>query len=124
MDLIQYGKFKSHSGLDLNWKIDCDALSNNDIKAIATIIRKKFIYGKVIGIPRGGLKLAAELLPYERNLLIDPLLIVDDVLTTGKSMEEFREKYVHKNIIGVVIFSRTLNIPNWIHPIFTTSNWT
>lgn len=50
------------------------------------------------------------------------LLIVDDVLTTGTSMIEAKNKelnnYNEKHIQGVVIFARG-EIPNWVSPIFT-----
>lgn len=80
--------------------------------------RAAAVYGKVIGVPRGGLRLAAALLPYER--LGYPLLIVDDVLTTGISMQEMRDRFPLEEAIGVVIFARG-QCPDWIRPIFTVS---
>lgn len=42
-------------------------------------------------------------------------LVVDDVLTTGASMQTER-MYGDR---GVVIFARTRHIPDWVHAIFT-----
>jgi orotate phosphoribosyltransferase len=44
-------------------------------------------------------------------------LIVDDVLTTGKSMEEMRKKHSNVLTIGVVLFARG-KCPKWVEPIF------
>ena len=44
-------------------------------------------------------------------------LIVDDVLTTGKSMNEEYQKLGYA-AVGVVIFSRIENYPVWVYPIF------
>src|SRR5579872_3733855 len=62
--LITFGWFASSSGFQLPWKIDCDCLGNKEIEAISHLIRGKFAFGNVIGIPRGGFKLAEALSPY------------------------------------------------------------
>ena len=51
----------------------------------------------------------------------DPYLICDDVLTTGGSMIEFRDKYFSKNYsFGWVIWSRNSDPKNdWISALFT-----
>ncbi len=109
--------FISHSGLKLNFKIECDMLTNTDIKTIAVIITEKYDFCDVVGIPTGGSRLYNELKKYvskESNTL----LIVDDVLTTGESMQREREKYnTPLQIQGVVIFARA-KCPEWIDPIF------
>jgi orotate phosphoribosyltransferase len=113
MSLFQRGAFKLHSGAFTDWKIDCDALTDEDIETLAEQIGRRFRFGSVEGVPTGGLRLAVAL---ERYLLPDslPLLIVDDVLTTGASMEEQR---AGRDAIGVVIFSRGA-CPGWVTPIF------
>ena len=116
--MIELGEFKSHSGLILPWKIDCDDFSDNDIRALASIIASKFNFSDVYGIPRGGTRLADALSKYSISNSKYPLLIADDVLTTGLSMEQAKQD-LSKDAIGVVIFSRKTVIPNWIHPIFT-----
>ena len=90
IDLFQKIDFKSHSGLDLSWKIEMDALSDNEWKCIAHMIMGlSQPFQAVIGIPRGGLKLGGYLHEYSTQNPADPYLIVDDVMTTGGSMEEY-----------------------------------
>lgn len=111
--------FISHSGQSLDWKINCDALSNEDIQTLAWIISSKFDFNEVIGIPTGGTRLATALQSY---LVPDfeCLLLVDDVLTTGASMKKaYNEWYTkRRRVAGVVIFTRTPNYPLWITPLF------
>lgn len=102
-----------HSGAKSDFKIECDALDDEDIETIAYLISKKVNFRKVIGVPNGGIRLQKSLEKYITDGLI---LIVDDVLTTGKSMEEMRNKE-GKETIGVVIFARN-KCPDWITPIF------
>jgi len=123
MNLFKWETFKAHSGEMLDWKINCDALTDEDIKCLAKIITLKIEYKQALGIPRGGIKLALELKKY-RTPVSDVTLIVDDVLTTGNSMERIREKLIihnYKNIKGAVIFSRS-KCPDWITPIFQLWN--
>ena len=117
--LVKHGWFRSRSGLQLPWKLDADALSDDDIGEIAKIITGKFAFGAVIGVPRGGLRLQRALEPHREDGY--PTLIVDDVLTTGKSMEEWRAP-VPGPVVGVVIFARG-RCPNWVWPIFQVSEW-
>jgi hypothetical protein len=120
MALLKNQPFSSHSGLHLPFKIDCDALSREDIKTITGIIARKFTFREVYGVPRGGIRLAKALrsfcLPTGQHTLI-----VDDVFTTGASMEEARKK-IGINSIGVVIFARR-PCPAWIRPVFQLSEW-
>ena len=118
--MIEFGWFGSHSGFQLPWKINCDTLSDADIDGIVRIIRWKFAFGGVYGIPQGGLRLARALEPYIESDY--PLLIIDDVLTTGNSMESTRQRIGQPNTIGVVVFARGV-CPNWIWPIFQVNEW-
>jgi hypothetical protein len=114
--------FISHGGLPLNWKIDCDSLTPDDWRALAAIVGPRLDFGKVHGIPRGGLAFAEALKPYARSF--GTLLIVDDVLTTAGSMENARRSFTYDGITGfvairgVVLFSRTPACPEWITPVF------
>lgn len=129
MSLFKRKKFISHSGKSLDFKIECDMLKNSDWEAIAFIIHVKMRFQSVTGIPRGGLKLAKKLEQYtEVGNKTLPHLIVDDVLTTGKSMEKMRDELVYVErktqggILGVVLFSRQSvedeDLLGWVFPIF------
>jgi len=121
MDLFRTGDFIFHSGTKSDFKIDCDVLSLESWKSIARQVAKRVRFSKVIAIPRGGSIFAATLDPYESFYSSDPILIVDDVLTTGASMEEMKTKLNEhgnkNNVIGVVLFSY-IKPAEWIIPIF------
>ena len=96
--------FVGHSGGTLHWKIEMDALTDAEWKCIARMImeHQKDFFQAAIGIPRGGLKLSSYLNEYATQNSNDPYLLVDDVLTTGGSMEEFKkENFKDKNVIGL-----------------------
>lgn len=122
MNLFQIGDFTLHSGLGSNYKIDCDALSDSDIATIAHMLVDRLSpFGIVEGIPQGGLRLANELRKYARPGVerkgwygATSLLIVDDVFTTGMSMEEHKGQRIAQ---GAVIFARE-ETPEWITPLF------
>ena len=93
IDLFQKINFTSHSGLDLTWKIEMDALSREDWECIShMIIELSPPFKEAVGIPRGGTKLGKLLNLHGTGKREDPICIVDDVLTTGGSMEEFKTK--------------------------------
>lgn len=122
-DLFVDEPFRSHSGLDLAWKIDCDALTDADLATLAAQVHRKFShFHRVVGVPRGGLRFATALEPYADPKVYGVTLIVDDVLTTGASMEKMRDSLATDYVIGVVIFART-PCPRWIRPIFTLAPW-
>ena len=100
MDLFQKKTFTSHSGLELKWKIECDAISDAEWDCFATMILdyQKQPFCKVEGIPRGGLKLAERLQPYATGDSSHQVMIVDDVYTTGGSFKEYVDT----------------NYPNWL----------
>ena len=120
MNLFKLGDFILHSGQKGNFKIDCDALTELDLKTLAYIIAKEFRFSKVVGIPTGGTKLAEACEVWTKKY--GPMLIVDDVLTTGASMEEEKEKHSYLHVIGVVVFARG-PCPSWVHPIFDMGRW-
>ena len=112
--------FKSHAGLDLHWKIEMDALDEAEWKCTARMIMEYQTepFQAAIGIPRGGLKLSVYLNDYSTQNNNDPYLIVDDVLTTGGSMEEFKKEYFDKNkVFGWVVVSRQ-RPPDWVRTLF------
>ena len=110
--MINYGKFTAHSGNELTFKLECDDLTDADIDGLAQLISDKIPFGEVIGVPTGGIRLATALFKYRTDSEIT--LVVDDVLTTGKSMNE----YWCENSVGIVLFARG-DCPEWITPVFT-----
>jgi|TARA_B110000196_G_C20797726_1_gene498599 hypothetical protein len=121
MNLFQMVDFKSHSGLDLTWKIEMDALSKSEWFTISQMIMDITVpFREAVGIPRGGTELGKLLNQYGTGKREDPICIVDDVLTTGGSMNEFLRKRQWRNptdYIGWVVFSRTTT-PEWITALF------
>ena len=112
--LFQSGAFALHSGELSNWRIDCDALTDADIETLALVVAEGVgDFGTVEGVPKGGLRLAKALEVYAQG---GSLLIVDDVLTTGASMEEQR---AGREAVGAVIFARG-ECPAWVTPLFSS----
>ena len=119
MNLFQLGDFTLNSGAKSKFKLECDALTDDDIKALAEMIRQLVPpFSSVEGVPQGGLRLADALRPLAS--MSGPHLIVDDVLTTGGSMERLadsKRSVTPYPIIGAVIFARG-QCPNWIKSLF------
>tara|TARA_Y100001949_G_C15974282_1_gene325376 strand:- start:1299 stop:1709 length:411 start_codon:yes stop_codon:yes gene_type:complete len=120
--LFQSVNFKSHSGLDLTWKIEMDALDDLEWQTIARmIIEATPPFREAVGIPRGGVKLGDMLNEHATGNEGDPICIVDDVLTTGESMEYFLSQYQRNRrpftAIGWVVFARTMP-PLWVKALF------
>jgi orotate phosphoribosyltransferase len=119
--LFQLGDFTLHSGEVSDFKIDCDYLDDADIETLASILARRLPpFHRVEGVPRGGLRLAEALQThttpapvYEPSDRPD-LLIVDDVLTSGKSMDAQR---AGRDALGAVLFARG-PCPAWVMPLF------
>ncbi len=117
---FRLGGFTAASGQIFPWKIECDALTQEDWSCLARIVSDFVgLFSKVEGVPEGGLPLARALFSYSTtykfgNVVKDPLLIVDDVLTTGASMERVRDG---RDAIGAVVFARG-PCPSWVTPVF------
>ena len=112
--------FTGHSGGQLHWKIEMDALDGAEWKCIARMIMEHETrpFQAAIGIPRGGLTLSTYLNEYSTQNPEDPYLIVDDVLTTGGSMDEFKEEHFKdKKVVGWVVFARR-KPADWINALF------
>lgn len=119
MHLFGIGAYTLHSGQLTNFKIDCDALTDEDIAACAMLIADLVPpFGHVEGVPTGGDRLAEALQKYVADG-VDQLLIVDDVMTTGASMEQYR---AGREAYGAVIFSRASDWPSWIRPLFVMTS--
>jgi hypothetical protein len=123
--LFSRGDFQLHSGARSDYKVDCDALSNEDIDTVAYLLNfwirrvHEWTFKTVIGIPSGGTRLEKAFEAYCTPE--DPtagILLVDDVGTTWKSMEEERLNILRRtnfttSVHGAVIFART-KPPIWI----------
>lgn len=114
--LFQTGSFSLHSGAVSSWKVECDSLTDEDWLTLAGLIAERVSFGQVEGVPRGGWPLAEALARY-REAEEQTLLIVDDVLTTGRSMEEHR---AGREAVGFVVFSRRVSVPAlpWVRALW------
>ena len=123
IDLFQKVDFKSHAGLDLTWKIEMDSLTPKEWDCISTMILELSPpFKEAIGIPRGGNVLGKLLNRHGTGKEEDPICIVDDVLTTGMSMNTYREemdieRWQKSCALGWVVFAR-VRPPKWIKALF------
>ncbi len=111
--LFESGQFKLHSGRFSDWHVNCDSITSEGWETIARVYSNRLgRFSSVEGVPTGGLPLAQA---FSRHATYrpseDPILIVDDVLSTGASMEEQRAG--RANCIGFVAFARG-NPPAWV----------
>jgi hypothetical protein len=116
VNLFQLDDFTLNCGLKASWKIECDALTDDDwlsLASMATAILPSFRIAE--GVPRGGFRFATALNAHATGNPGHPLLIADDVLTTGNSMERYR---AGRDAIGVTAFSRGMVRPFWVHVLF------
>ena len=110
--LFRLGSFRGAAGEVLPWKVECDSLWQADWEALAEIAVSLLPdFGTVEGVPTGGFPFADAL---REHVTAGPLLIADDVLTTGGSMVEHRDG---RDAIGVVAFARGV-VPDWITPVW------
>ncbi len=124
MSLFNLGKITLSSGKSSEYKINCDFLTDSDIEAIAYLTSKLVgNFSSVKGVPTGGLRLARAIEKY-KNPYSNWILLVDDVLTTGNSMEKLKDLSMEQDVFsgmeikGAVIFSRG-KCPDWITPLLT-----
>lgn len=114
--LFQTGAVTLHSGAVSDFKIDCDALMDADLETLARQAARTLpTFGAVEGVPTGGLRLAAAMRQHADPVDSQLLLIVDDVLTTGLSMEAQR---AGRDAVGLVLFARGA-CPSWVRACFT-----
>lgn len=128
MGFLKRAQFIMHSGAPSQFKIECDALDNEDIETCAWLIAQNYTFCEVHGIPSGGLRLAKALQKYQTPGK-GYILLVDDVITTGRSMVEAQAALASERpevfplIRGVCIFSRARTLPAWISTLFQLTMW-
>lgn len=97
------------------WKIDCEALTVDDWRTLAAMAAEILpSFGYVEPVPNGGIPFADALRFYADPDESDTILIAEDVVTTGGSMEKIRND---REVIGVCVFARGTP-PNWVTPLF------
>lgn len=110
--LFQSGSFCLSSGVRSSFKIECDSLTDGDWECLALLLSTRLpAFGSVEGIATGGTKLASQMKQY---VTAGPVLIVDDVGTTGNSLERQR---AGRKAVGAVVFARN-QLPTWVKPLF------
>jgi orotate phosphoribosyltransferase len=130
MSLFQWGDFTLHSGEKSWWRIDCDSFTDSEIELLAKMIRHRNGAFHQVRYPEshpGSFvhKLSTALQRYKSDFVGRgfSVLVVDDVLTTGASVEEIKEQAIKEialegvEVWGVVIFARG-KCPDWVTPIF------
>lgn len=111
--LFRSGAFKLHAGALSDWKLDLDALGPDDWETLARLVARRVgPFERVEGIPRGGVSLAQALERYASRS--GGLLLVDDVCTTGGSLEKARRG---REARGFVVFARGTP-PPWVEALF------
>lgn len=123
MALFVRKDFTSHAGVDLDWKIECDALDETDIECLAFLASRVALpFKTVVGIPNGGTRLANAMLKYA-DQTVESVLIVDDVYTTGMSMTEELDSWarIAPDVQGLVLFSRSQRMDERVRAVFRTN---
>jgi orotate phosphoribosyltransferase len=114
MNLFQVGDFTLASEQKSTWKIECDALTEDDWDALAVMLVERLprSFSGVTGVPRGGEPFARALKRFaikdiDRGPENTCLLVVDDVWTTGKSMRRFMDSLdIFYTPMRAVVFAR------------------
>lgn len=123
--LFQKQQLVLHSGVVSEYKIECNALKKRDWECLAFMAQQLLPpFKKAVAVPNGGFPFARQLDQYadpKANLV----LICDDVLTTGDSMESMKKVLQNsrhfeesQEFIGVVAFARGA-CADWVTPLFT-----
>ncbi len=115
--------FKLSSGVESIYKIDCSGFSDEDWATIARLIAERIPnFSSVVGVPTGGTKLALALKQYISSDTGAVPLVVDDVLTTGKSVLREMEK-LGRTAMAAVVFTRGGKLPEKVFALFPMAKW-
>lgn len=120
---FRWGSYRSASGQQLRFKLECDELLPDDWECITELINERVQFKRVFGVPTGGFKIQRVLRKFEQPKKDLRILIIDDIYTTGGSIATYREwlsKHigVHNmdNYVGGVLFKRNEIAPehSWV----------
>lgn len=124
VSLFQHGEFVLASGEQSDFKIECEALTDDDWECLAYLASWCLPpFGTVEGVPRGGLRFA-DALRYHVTPGANRVLIADDVWTTGRSWHDFRLSLGYlpgPDVVGVVAFARQPINRSDVIAVFTLS---
>jgi hypothetical protein len=129
MTLFQRKGFIGAGGQTLTWKVECDALADEDWLTLASIAKGLFGLrpSNWLGIPSGGLPLAEALSFVVGRDIAGERIVVDDVLTTGATILRFVKKLPLEDEPSrvLVAFDRRtgLRIANLIHGMDLMAVW-
>ncbi len=122
--LFATGDFVLASGAKSSWKLECDALTPGDWEGLARIASEVLPpFRSAVGVPRGGLPFALALGRYATGAAEHPVLLCEDVVTTGGSIVRYRNELEDNaapwvsSYIGVCVFARG-KCPGWVTPLF------
>ncbi len=123
ISLFMQKRFQMHSGGYSDFKLECDALSDQDWATLAFLVSRVYDFGGVHGIPSGAVKFEQALRKYI-NPQSNTFLLVDDVFTTGGSMLEAKQNIADQvqaqgfeKIQGLVVFARG-ELFDWVDTVF------
>lgn len=123
MTLFQAGEFVLRGGRNSGYKIECDALTAEDWRGVAALVMEEGLlppFREALGVPTGGVPFADAMSRHATGEPGDPVLICEDVVTTGRSMDRYRNVVAsHKDggVIGICLFARS-PCPDWVTPVF------
>ncbi len=120
MSLIQLANFTLSSGSKSSFKLVADQFIEENLEGLVHLIKHLVgPFSSVFGVPRGGLRLAEALKSFAGQDGL--MLLVDDVLTSGRSMERLKQQVFGERVappcVGAVIFARGA-VPSWIKAVF------
>lgn len=122
MTILQSGDFTLASGQHSEFKIECDYLTEEDWSTAAYLLSQQLpIFDYVYWVPTGGERFSEHFYKFVNyNYSEAKILIVDDVWTTGGSVNRFIDanSFDREKVICAVLFARG-ETPDWVYPLFT-----
>lgn len=102
---FQLGDYTFASGRRSTFKVECDDLTDAELAAMCSVLARILRpFGEVHGVPTGGLRVADHMRPHSVPGCMP--LVVDDVWTTGGSMERYWDSLGRPMALRAVLFAR------------------